>query len=198
MEAAEPSIADLAGLLAGPGEVVRMGGTARVSIVVTAAWRVHVLVAELGRRGLTATWVNEEDERHGVRTSYTTTLAPLARSWLRGTVKHPPANFHLNGARLRLWFAAAGEPEPQGFLLRLGPADATHWARTGAALAAIGLPAELVEAGPHGPAYRINGRRWLARLAELVGERPAAAPPAGWPGVRPDAPEARANVRSQT
>jgi hypothetical protein len=42
-------------------------------------------------------------------------------------------------------------------------------------------------AGPHepepisGPAYRIAGRRRLARLAELVGERPTAAPPDAWP-----------------
>ena len=50
-EAADPSLADLAGLLAGPGEVGRMGGTARVSVVVDAAWRVHVLVAELVARG---------------------------------------------------------------------------------------------------------------------------------------------------
>lgn len=38
-EAADPSLSDLAGLLAGPGEVVRMGGTARVAVVVDAAWR---------------------------------------------------------------------------------------------------------------------------------------------------------------
>ena len=53
-EAADPSLADLAGLLAGPGQLGRMGGTARVSVRVDAAWRVHVLVAELvvaGSRG---------------------------------------------------------------------------------------------------------------------------------------------------
>jgi hypothetical protein len=33
-----------------------------------------------------------------------------------------------------------------------------------------------------GPAYVIAGRRRLARLAELVGERPAAAPERLWPG----------------
>ena len=49
-EAADPALADLAGLLAGPGEVGRMGGTARISDVVDAAWRVHVLVAELAGR----------------------------------------------------------------------------------------------------------------------------------------------------
>ena len=80
----------------------------------------------------------------------------------------------------------------------------------GAALAAVGLPAVLVgpRAGERrtppaeealdvespglpvpvqapkvitGPAYRITGRRRLARLAELVGERPPAAPADAWP-----------------
>ena len=34
IEAGQPEMADLAGLLAGPGQVVKMGGTARVSVVV--------------------------------------------------------------------------------------------------------------------------------------------------------------------
>jgi hypothetical protein len=55
-ETTEPSPADLAGLLAGPGHLVRMGGTARISIRVDAGWRVHVLVNELVRRGLVVTW----------------------------------------------------------------------------------------------------------------------------------------------
>lgn len=181
-EAAEPSPADLAGLLAGPGQVVRMGGTARVSIVVDAAWRVHVLVAELSVRGLAATWVPTADEHLGVRTSYATTLAPLGVSWLRGAVKRPPAGFHLDGAGLRLWAVAAGRPEPLGFALRLGPSDEGCWEPVGAALAAIGLPAALLGSRAGGPAYRITGRRRVARLAELVGERPAAAPAGHWPG----------------
>ena len=52
----EPTPADLAGLLAGPGLLGRMGGTARVSVVVEGAWRVHVLVAELVVRGLVVNW----------------------------------------------------------------------------------------------------------------------------------------------
>jgi hypothetical protein len=55
-ETIEPSPADLAGLLAGPGQLGRMGGTARVSVIVDDAWRVHVLVAEFVARNLTATW----------------------------------------------------------------------------------------------------------------------------------------------
>ena len=39
-ETTEPSPADLVGLLAGPGHLGRMGGTARVSVPVDAAWRV--------------------------------------------------------------------------------------------------------------------------------------------------------------
>ncbi|MFF5072104.1 hypothetical protein ACFY2R_13105 [Micromonospora olivasterospora] len=244
-EAADPSVADLAGLLAGPGEVLRMGGTARLMVVVDAGWRVHVLVAELARRGLAATWEATEDQRHLVRTSYASTLAPLALAWvghstavepaptgpsapaavepapaavepapaavepapvavepapvavepapaagpsapavgldLAGPVKRPPAGFHLNGRRLRLWLAAAGAADPPGFLLRLGPADEAGWEPVGAALAAIGLPAVLVDPDERGPAYRIAGRRRLARLADLVGDRPPAAPAADWP-----------------
>jgi len=63
-ETTEPSPADLAGLLAGPGRLGRMGGTARVAVEVDAAWRVHVLVAELLIRGLVAHWrpLGEEEE----------------------------------------------------------------------------------------------------------------------------------------
>ncbi|MFY1673632.1 hypothetical protein ACN27G_27355 [Plantactinospora sp. WMMB334] len=184
VEAADPAVGDLAGLLAGPGELVRMGGTARITIMVDDAWRVHVLVAELARRGLTASWLGRTRaaERHGVQTSYSTLLAPLGAAWLRETVKRPPANFFLTGPRLRIWVAAAGTPEPLGFLLRLGAADEACWEPVGAALAAIGLPAVLLDAGAGGPAYRITGRRRLARLAELVGDRPPAAPPGQWPG----------------
>lgn len=181
VDATEPSPDDLAGLLAGPGQVVRMGGTARVSVVVDAGWRVHVLVAELARRGLTASWVTTADQHHGVRTQYATTLAHLGRAWLRGAVKRTPDGFHLNGGRLRLWAAAAGAPDSTGYILRLG-AEEECWAPVGEALAAIGLPAVLLGPRSDGPAYRITGRRRVLRLAELVGDRPAAAPPDQWPG----------------
>jgi hypothetical protein len=62
-ETTEPSPADLAGLLAGPGRLGRMGGTARVSVRVDAAWRVHVLVNELVRRGLVVTWRPAETDQ---------------------------------------------------------------------------------------------------------------------------------------
>ncbi|WP_433536668.1 hypothetical protein ACQPZK_02115 [Micromonospora sp. CA-249363] len=181
-DAADPSVADLAGLLAGPGEVVRMGGTARLAVRVDAAWRVHVLVAELALRGLAASWEPTEDQRHAVRTSYTRLLKPLAVAWLDGPTKRPPAAFHLTGRRLRLWLAAAGTPEPPtGFLLRLGADDQRSWDAVGAALAAAGLAGTLLGPEEGGPAYRITGRRRLARLAELVGPPPPATPPDAWP-----------------
>ncbi|WP_435821299.1 hypothetical protein [Micromonospora parva] len=181
-DAAEPAVADLAGLLAGPAEVVRMGGTARLSVRVDAAWRVHVLVAELASRGLAASWEPIEGERHAVRTSYTRVLKPLAAAWLHGSTKRPPTAFHLTGRRLRLWLAAAGTPEPPDcYLLGLGPDDQECWESIGVALAAAGLAGTLLGPAEGGPAYRITGRRRLARLAELVGGPPPAAPVDAWP-----------------
>jgi hypothetical protein len=182
VEAHDPTPADLAGLLAGPAQVVRMGGTARVSVDVDGAWRVHVLVAELALRGLQATWeLATVEGQLVVRTAYATTLAALGAAWLRTAVKRPPPGFHLNGPRLRLWAAAAGGPDQHGYVLRLGASDESCWEPVGAALAAVGLPGVLLGPRAGGPAYRITGRRRLGRLAELVGDRPAAAPQAEWP-----------------
>ncbi|GLY98209.1 hypothetical protein [Actinoplanes sp. NBRC 103695] len=55
-ETTDSSPLDLAGLLVGPGRLDKMGGTARVSIGVHDAWRVHVLAAELLTRGLVVHW----------------------------------------------------------------------------------------------------------------------------------------------
>jgi hypothetical protein len=182
VEAADPVPADLAGLLAGPGQVVRMGGTARVSVVVPDAWRVHVLLAEFSARNLPATWVSTVDNNYGVRTAYTALLAPLGLAWLRGAIKYPPPGFALDGRRLRLWVTAAGWPDTSGgYVLRLGPSDEPSWAPVGAALAALGLAGVLLSVRAGGPAYRIEGRRRLVRLAEMVGEAPAQAPPGMWP-----------------
>ncbi|GHJ50504.1 hypothetical protein Cs7R123_78460 [Catellatospora sp. TT07R-123] len=180
-ESARPSPYDLAGLLIGPGQVTRMGGTARVSVVVDAAWRVHALAAEFAARGLETSWEEAAIEGHfGVRTSYTGILSPLAEAWLRGSGKRPPAGFALDGARLRLWFAAAGSvvPEGDGALLRLGASDEHCGAVALRAFTSLSSAAELAK----GPSLRISGRRRVARLRELVGERPHVAPPGAWPG----------------
>jgi hypothetical protein len=176
---ADPIASDLAGLLIGPGQVVRMGGTARVSIVVDAPWRVHALAAELGLRKLGMQWEPSSVEGHyGVRTSYTGMLAPLSALWLRGAVKAPPAGFLLDGLRLRLWFTGAGSVNEDGteVLLRLGTSDELCWKPAARALNALGLPAETVRT-----ALRITGRRRLRWFTELIGEPISSVPPGAWP-----------------
>jgi hypothetical protein len=182
VEARPGSPLDFEGLLAGSGQVVRMGGTARVSIVVEDAWRARALRREAAERGLTATCEPATVEGHiGFRTAYATALAPLGTAWLRGAVKYPPRAFALDGRRLRLWAIGAGCPEGgSAFTLRLGVSDEQCWGIVGAVLAAAGLPAVLLGPRAGGPAYRIVGRRRLARLAELVGEPPPECPAGAW------------------
>src|SRR6266540_169010 len=121
VEARPPSPLDLEGLLAGAGELTRMGGTARVSIVVDTPWRAAALQAECALRGVVSvSSPPDSDGFIGFRTAYSAALAPLSGRWLRGPVKHPPEGFTLDGRRLRLWVIAAGSPEgAQGFVLRL-------------------------------------------------------------------------------
>ncbi|BCY05190.1 hypothetical protein [Actinoplanes sp. L3-i22] len=195
-ETTEPSPADLAGLLAGPGRLGRIGGTARVSVIVDDAWRVHVLVAEFVARGLSATWAPVIEEprqqseppdtpeeildtpeeppppRFEVRTAYSRRLNALATAW-----PAVAAELFLSGPRLRLWVAAAGRPRPGGFRLGLDPAKDP--VEVDAALVRVGLAGRVSDDGRW---YLIAGRRRLTRLAELVGELPEAAPPEMWPG----------------
>jgi hypothetical protein len=181
VEARGPALTDLEGLLAGPGQVVRMGGTARVSVVVRDLWRARVLVLEMRARGLSATCVATAEEHIGVRSAYSTALAPLGRAWLHGAVKTPPRDFTLDGRRLRLWLVAVGTRDDLGVSLALGENDEASWGPAGAALAALGLAPALLGPRAGGPAYRITGRRRLARLGELVGEAPPGAPADLWP-----------------
>lgn len=182
IEATTPGPPDLAGLLAGPGQVVRMGGTARVSVVVDDRWRAVALTAEMRDRGFAATCVATVDEHLGVRTPYSSMLTPLAIAWLRGALKFPPPGFALNGRRLRLWMMAAGYRDDLEVTLRLGRCEETVDATMQRALGAIGLPAELLTGSARsGPALRLSGRRRLARLAEVIGDPPAAAPVEAWP-----------------
>jgi hypothetical protein len=124
VEARAPSPADLEGLLAGAGQVGRMGGTGRVSIVVDDGWRCAVLRAELEGRGLVVSCeATGEEDRWQLRTAYAAALAPLAHRWLDADgVKIAPRGLTLDGRALRLWVAAAGAYDGQrAFLLRLAP-----------------------------------------------------------------------------
>jgi len=180
VEASPPRPLDLEGLLLGPGQVTRIGGTARVSIVVDAVWRASVLLGECAIRGLAASCEPSTVETHiAFRTAYSNALSPLGARWLRGAMKAAPGGLALDGHRLKLWVVACGAPDgSRAFTLRLGTGVEGP---AGAALASIGLPATLLGPRAGGPAYRIVGRRRLARLVELIGDPPPQAPNGGWP-----------------
>jgi hypothetical protein len=135
-------------------------------------------------RGLGATCVSTVDQHIAVRTPYSVVLAPLANAWLRGAVKAPPAGFALDGRRLRLWMGAAGYFDEQNVTLRMGRAEDPAAELMRRELAVIGLPSEIVRSsgpGGTGPALRVSGRRRLARLSELIGDRPDFVPAECWP-----------------
>ena len=114
--------------------------------------------------------------RFEVRTAYSSRLNGLARAW-----PDAAAQLFLSGPRLRLWVAAAGEPVAGGYALGLGGGDDTpgELSAIDAALVRAGLAGRVSDDGRR---YVITGRRRLKRLAELVGERPEAAPEHLWPG----------------
>jgi len=235
-----PSVADLEGLLLGPGQLARMGGTARLSVIVPNRWRQAALLAAFVERGLPGESTSTEDGRPAVRTPFLAALGPAARRWARGAVKAVPDGFTLDGQRLRLWAIAAGHSDGAGYLFTLGAHDDPNvWSSAGTVLRVAGLPATFLQYGGRaaanpaptapetatnhsnhddqrpaqrdggqdpgtngltsddngadgpgtaghgraadGPAYRITGRRRLARLAELVGDPPPGAQPVDWP-----------------
>lgn len=177
-----PGVDDLEGLLLGVGQVVRLGGTARLSVLVDAPWRVQQVLAAYAERGLRGEVApGEDDGVTSVRTPFSRTLGPVAQRWVCGAVKSVPAGFVLDGSRLRMWAIGAGRRDDHGYLLRLSPHDDRVWEGAGAALAWVGLAGTFVGPRADGPAYRITGRRRLVRLGEYVGERPTGAPPEHWP-----------------
>ncbi|MDQ6649242.1 MAG: hypothetical protein M3Z02_03905 [Actinomycetota bacterium] len=177
-----PSYDDLDGLLAAPGQVVRRAETARLSVVVADQWRVDAVLTGLEELGLVGqTTPTSGGEGLAVGTGFTAELLPLAQRWVRGAVKSPPAGFALDGPRLRWWCIAAGRHDAVGYVLGLGTGDELVWPATGAALAALGVPAAFIGPRAHGPAYRVVGARRLVRLRELVGDPPEQSPAGSWP-----------------
>lgn len=179
-----PSVADVEGLLAGPGQLTVRGGVARISVLVE-QWRARLLTPPLEERGLEPDLAILEDGATVVRTAFSARLGGLARRWTQGAAKLPPAEFRFDGPRLRWWCLAAGWSSTEGYLLGLGRNDELAWPLVGAALAAAGLPAALVRGRSSAAVYRLPGVRRITRLAELVGERPDGAAEGAWPGDQP-------------
>ncbi|SFP54890.1 hypothetical protein SAMN05421810_102925 [Amycolatopsis arida] len=180
-EARRPRLADLAGVLCGPGQVATFGRTAaRLSVVVSEEWRARALMREYARRGVEAAVLGTDCGRRQIRTPFRVDLLGTASSWTTESGKAVPPRFVLDGAVLRLWALAAGRAVERGYLLALDEdAPETHEPLLGA-LAAIGLPGQRVGPRRGGPAVRITGRRRLATLHEMVGDSPVGAEPA-WP-----------------
>jgi hypothetical protein len=177
-----PAVDDLDGLLLGLAQLVRLGGTARLSVLVDQPWRVQAILTAYADRGLSGAALATEEGTTTVRTPFTKTLLPAAERWVRGAVKAVPPGFVLDGSRLRLWAVGAGRRDDHGYLFRLSPHDPAVWEPAGAALARFGLTATFLGPRADGPAYRVTGRRRLARLREFVGDPPPGAADADWPG----------------
>jgi hypothetical protein len=210
-DAATPEPGNLAGLLAAGASLTIRDGIAQVSVLVDHPWRAAALVAECARRGIAATSVSTTAEHIAVRTAFTVLLAPLAQRWLVGADQRVPPDLRLDGLALRLWVLAGGRAggaltgtraggaltgtraggaltgtraggTDTSFLLPVGPVGEVERESLGAALAQLGLAAQLaVGRGGAAALYRIVGKRRLGRLAELIGDPPRQAPADIWP-----------------
>lgn len=182
--------ADLAGLLCGPGRIVRFGTgtTARLSVELTDPSRAAAVRAAAAATGIRLEASTDEDGVTSLLSAFRCDLVALATDWSSGAAKAVPRGFQLDGSLLRLWALAAGRGDDRGgYLLALDPqAPHTHRAIVAAACRAGISPARV--GGPDSPALRIAGARRVQRLMELVGPVPDRVSPGGWPRhpSRPD------------
>jgi hypothetical protein len=184
-EASSPSVADLAGVLCGHGQIVSFGRTAaRLSVLVDEPWRARGLVIEFGRRAVNAEVARTDAGELLVRTAFRADLIGLAAAWHGGAEKEVPPGYRFGGGVLRMWALARGCRGAAGYLLGLDElAPGTHDALA-EGITALGLGGTRLGPRGGGPAIRVSGRRRLATLAELIGEPPPGAELA-WPEVVP-------------
>ncbi|BBX13185.1 hypothetical protein MNVM_22660 [Mycobacterium novum] len=190
-----PSVADLAGVLAGPGQIVVMGAEARLSVVVDAQWRAVALAELITEAGLLPEITRTEEDTPLVRTAVDSRLRALAQAWTRGAVKTVPPQWVPGPRELRAWTLAAGAAEADRYLLGLDPHAPDTFAPLASALMRVGIAPTLIGIRGSHPALRITGRRRLARLVENVGESPPV-PEAltQWPRVEAPIPGHRGHL----
>lgn len=173
------TLADLDGVLLGGGHWLAGADGARLSVVVSDAWRVAALSDAFEQLGVADSDPPPVTDLLVARTAMTGRLRPLEQRWRRGANETPPEDLRLTAAGLRLWAITSGTPDDVGFLLRTPAGEAMIHRAAGAVLARTGVAA--VELGARGgPGWRISSARRLRRLAELVG-----APPPGGEGQWP-------------
>ena len=171
-ESVPPSVADLAGVLAGPGQIVVVGDGARLSVVVDRQWRAVALAELISEAGLTPEITRTEEDTPLVRTAVDARLRPLADQWTRGAVKMVPPGWLPGPRELRAWTLAAGAAEADRYLLGLDPHAPDTFAPLASAMMRVGIAPTLIGTRGNRPALRITGRRRLSRLVENVGESP--------------------------
>ena len=183
-ESVPPAVADLTGVLAAAGQVVTVGGGARLSVVVAAVWRAAALAEMMTAVGLKAEITRTDEHTPLVRTAVDPRLVGMAAEWTRGAVKTVPPRWLPGPRELRAWTLAAGEPDADRYLLGLDPhAPDTH-SPLASALMRVGIAPTLIGTRGARPALRISGRRRLSRLVENVGDPPEGAEAAAaWPRV---------------
>jgi len=183
-ESVPPAVADLTGVLAAAGQVVMVGGGARLSVVVEELWRARALAHMMTEAGLDAEITRTEEDTPLVRTSVDVRLVGIATDWTRGAVKTVPPQWLPGPRELRAWTLAAGVPEADRYLLGLDPhAPDTH-SPLASALMRVGIAPTLIGTRGSRPALRISGRRRLSRLVENVGEPPDdTAALSAWPRI---------------
>ena len=171
-ESVPPAVADLTGVLAAAGQVVMVGGGARLSVVVEELWRARALAEMMTEAGLDAEITRTDEDTPLVRTAVDVRLVGIATDWTRGAVKTVPPQWLPGPRELRAWTLAAGVPEADRYLLGLDPhAPDTH-SPLASALMRVGIAPTLIGTRGSRPALRISGRRRLSRLVENVGEPP--------------------------
>jgi len=171
-ESVPPAVTDLTGVLAAGGQVVLVGGGARLSVVVDRPWRAEAIAAMVDEAGLDPEVSRTDEDTPLVRTAADARLMTIAADWTRGAVKTVPPQWLPGPRELRAWALAAGTPEADRYLLGLDPhAPDTH-SPLASALMRVGIAPTLIGTRGAHPALRISGRRRLSRLVENVGEPP--------------------------
>ena len=171
-ESVPPAVTDLTGVLAASGQVVIVGGGARLSVVVDAPWRAQAIAEMMDEAGLDPEISRTDEDTPLVRTAADARLVAIAADWTRGAVKTVPPQWLPGPRELRVWALAAGTPEADRYLLGLDPhAPDTH-SPLASALMRVGIAPTLIGTRGARPALRISGRRRLSRLVENVGEPP--------------------------
>lgn len=172
-EQTAPSPRDLAGLLATTGQIVQLGGSARLSVVVADLWRAEAIAQMIDEAGLRSQAGTSDEGSPLVRTLAAPELQPMAIEWTRGAAKVAPADWIPGPRALRAWALASGDVDGAHYLLHLDP----HAPETGSVLATAlmraGIAPTLVGTRGTRPALRISGHRRLLRLRESIGDPPA-------------------------